>query len=216
MHDLQQNSPAISQLKRYGQVSSTIGGAAATIGIILFCAQQYMALTGLALTTIALQILALAVLFLPSFLAFRGELRDGSVHVEEAQEKAAFGKPPLWLILVMLAILAVHLVGLFLSIQSGSIGIFFVFFVFVLVYTRGWPTFETQAQQASGAAGLGMAGLMLSMIPAMMAGGYMARSGIIDVPEGVGLLGFAALMVLPAGFVFFSTITVIGRARNAH
>ncbi|MEL6209093.1 MAG: hypothetical protein AAFR44_02730 [Pseudomonadota bacterium] len=210
-------SPAVARLRRYGWVSTAVGGVAVTLCVLLLgFTQQYTAMTGIALVAMALQILALVVLFFPAFGALRAELRDGSVRVDPAREKAAMGKLPWWLTAFMVAWLAIEVARLVLLGASLNISLFMLMFVAVLLATRGWPTGETMAQRAKGAAALGMFGLMLSMMPGMMAGGYLARIGAIDVPQGVALLGFAALMVVPAMFVFFSTINIIGRAGHAH
>lgn len=213
----QERSPAVAGLRRYGWVSTALGGAAATICLILFCfTQHYTAMTGVALTAMALQILALAILFFPAFGDLRAELRGGSIRVNPAREKAAMGKPPVWLIAFFVVWLLIEVARLVLLEASISVSLVMLIAVAALLSKTGWPTGETTAQRAKGAAALGMVGLMLSMMPGMMAGRYLEVSGAIDVPEGVAMLGLAVLMVLPAMFVFFSTINVIGRAGHAH
>ncbi|MEM6676793.1 MAG: hypothetical protein AAF675_02850 [Pseudomonadota bacterium] len=213
----QERSPAVERLRRYGWVSTALGAIAASICTVLYClTEHYTAMTGLALGGIALQLGAVALLFLPAFSAFRTELREGAVRVDRARERAAMRKPPLWVILVLIGMLAINLVAGFLreATYGGSLLVFML--AFLTLFRNGWPSMTTPAQQAMGAAALGMFGLMLSMMPGMMAGGYLERSGAIDVPEGVAILGFTALMVIPAFFVFFSTVAVIGRASHAH
>ncbi|MEO1600155.1 MAG: hypothetical protein AAFU49_06735 [Pseudomonadota bacterium] len=213
----QDRSPAVAQLWRYGWMSTALGGFAFAVCTILFCfTQQYEAMTGLALGTIALQFLALAMRFVPAFSAFRAELRDGTVRVDRAREQAAMSKPPLWVTLGLLVLFGIVVVAQILGQSFNAAGIFVFLLVGVILATRGWPTGKTQAQQATGAAAVGMLGLMLSMASGMMAGVYLERSGAIAVPDGVALLGLTALLVVPAGVVFFSTITVIGRAAHAH
>ncbi|MEM9146116.1 MAG: hypothetical protein AAGC57_07930 [Pseudomonadota bacterium] len=210
-------TPAIGQLRRYGWVSTAIGGFALLIFIaLLSVSRQYTVITGLALGIFALQMLALAVLFLPAFFAFRTELRQGIVRVDLATERAAKGPPPRWLILVYVGIVVIVLAEQIWGRSSNGVGIMIVILLGAVLATRGWPTHETQAQKAAGAAGLGMFGLKLSMLCSMFAGVNLARSGALDVPDVVVILGFTALMAVPAIAVFFSTLSVIRRAGHAH
>ncbi len=214
--DARLRSPAVERLRQYGMMSTALGVTAVIGCVIIVClTEQRTALTELAFGTIALQLFAVAALFLPAFSAFRSELRTGVVRVDPAKERAAMGKPPLWLIVAMAALFAISVAQLIWTERSTGIGLVILLVVVVILSTRGWPTHETQAQQAASSAGLGMFGLQLSMIVAMFAGIELERSGALNLPEGVALLGLTALMVVPAMAVFFSTLIVIRRAAHA-
>ncbi|MEL7347748.1 MAG: hypothetical protein AAFN17_08330 [Pseudomonadota bacterium] len=210
-------STAIGMLKRHGIVSTVLGATALLGSVLLIVFDQNGALTALGISAVALQCLAFVALFLPAFAALRGEIKQGTIEVDPEHEREMRVSMPRWLVITSVGFAAAYIGALFFTDMDANVGMLgLLALAFLNLGGNDWPSFETPAQRARGAASLGMTGFLLTMPSAMLAGEHLGRTGFVELSVGAATLIALGLTLVPGLFVFFSTIAVIGRAQHAH